>query len=168
MVGIIMLRTKKTNKPKKLSKTRLIFMFLTIFIVSLSIIFALWYPLAPYYGFARYWVSAKLLNLVGFYPHSITFQSHSTQGDFFSFLPFFALMVSTYKRSVTREWKYILTVLSIIVMVETLGTFFELWHGYQKLYFSYIFSIFFLATARVAIPFFAWWISLEKNQIRLF
>lgn len=154
---------KQENKP--------FFSYLTLFLtfsIVLAVLFFVWYPLAPYYVIFRYWLSHKLLAVVGFYPEYSLPQNLSIQGEYFSFLPFLALMVATYKKEIKRHWKYILKVLALIVFMELIGKFFEQWYGYQAYYLIYVLSIFLLASARVALPFAAWLLSIESTKTKLF
>ena len=139
-----------------------------LFSVVLAVLFFVWYPVAPYYVIIRYWLSHKLLALVGFYPEFSLPQKLSIQGEYFSFLPFLALMITTYKTSIMKYWKYILKVLVLIVLMEVIGKFFEQWYSFQAFYLIYVFSIFLLASARVALPFAAWLLSIENSKTKLF
>ncbi|HOI24567.1 MAG TPA: hypothetical protein PK581_03105 [Caldisericia bacterium] len=139
-----------------------------LFSIVLAVLFFIWYPVAPYYVIIRYWLSHKLLALVGFYPEFSLPQKLSIQGEYFSFLPFLALMISTYKTSIMKYWKYILKVLVLIVLMEVCGKFFEQWYSFQAFYLIYVFSIFLLASARVALPFAAWLLSIENSKTKLF
>jgi hypothetical protein len=159
------MNTLKTKPNKPVFKH---FIFLAVFSVILAVLFFLWYPVAPYYVFLRYWLSHRLLALVGFYPQFSLPVNLSIQGEYFSFLPFLALMICTYKRDIFKLWKYLLQVLVLIVLMEVLGKFFEQWHAYQAYYFSYVLSIFLLASARVALPFAAWLLSIESTKKKLF
>jgi len=154
---------KQENKP--------FFSYLTLFLLFslvLAVLFFVWYPVAPYYVMLRYWLSHKLLAVVGFYPEYSLPQKLSIQGEYFSFLPFLALMVATYKKEIRKYWKYILKVLALIVFMEVIGKFFEQWYSYQAYYLIYVLSIFFLASARVALPFAAWLLSIESTKTKLF
>jgi hypothetical protein len=155
--------TKNTAKPI----FSLLYLVL-IFSVVLALLFLLWYPLAPYYVFFRYWLSHQLLALVGFFPEFVLPQKLSIQGEYFSFLPFLALMICTYKKALIKLWKYLLKVLVLILLMEVLGKFFEQWYAYQSFYLVYVLSIFLLASARVALPFAAWLLSIENTKTKLF
>lgn len=139
-----------------------------LFSVVLAVLFLVWYPVGPYYVIFRYWFSHKLLALVGFYPEFSLPQKLSIQGEYFSFLPFLALMICTYKKEIIKLWKYLLKVLVWIVLMEVFGKFFEQWYAYQPFYLVYVLSIFLLASARVALPFAAWLLSMENTKTKLF
>jgi hypothetical protein len=149
-------------------KFKKVVVFFLSFAVILGILFVLWYPIAPYYAYVRLWITHKMLNLVGYYPVFSTQGNLAIQGEYFAFLPYLALMICTYKKAVLKEWKILLFVFCLLVGVEFFGKFLEQLHSIRPWYLTYVFSIFLLASARVAIPFIAWWISMEKNKLTLF
>jgi ABC-type multidrug transport system permease subunit len=66
-------------------------------------------------------------------------------------------MLSTYGKRIVKLWKPILITGVILFAVEVFGRFFEkLYFFNPSVYFISSMSIFFLATARVAIPFLSW------------
>ncbi len=166
--GLKKMDPEHSQKNKTLPLAVKIILFFLGFAFILAILFLLWYPIAPYYLFARYWAGYKLLNLVGFYPPFTPSANPYIQGEYFSFLPFLSLMICTYKKKVLKEWKTLLVVFILVVLMEITGKFFERFHQLRPQYITYVLSIFLLASARVAVPFLAWWHSMEKNKIHLF
>lgn len=127
------------------------------FVFYLSILYVLWLPLSRFYLIVRLKLSYVILNICGYYPKFDISEINTSQGEMFSFLPFFALMLSTYGKRVLKLWKPILITGVILFAVEVVGRFFEkLYFFNPSVYFISSMSIFFLATARVAIPFISW------------
>lgn len=140
-----------------MSNTKKFFIFLGEFVLYLSALYILWLPLSRFYLIVRLKLSYVLLNIIGYYPKFDISEIKASQGEMFSFLPFFALMLSTYGKRIVKLWKPILITGVILFAVEVFGRFFEkLYFFNPSVYFISSMSIFFLATARVAIPFLSW------------
>lgn len=143
-----------------------ILIFILKFILFLAIIYILWLPISKYYLIIRLKLSYYLLNLLGFYP-KFEVKENLANGEFFSFLPFLALMLAYYGKKVLKRIKIILLTGLILFLIEVFGRFVQkLDFFYPGNYFISTFSVFFLATLRVAIPFIAFVFILSKdNQI---
>lgn len=150
-----------------MEKFKRVIIFLGKFILYLSGLYLLWLPLARYYLVLRLKLSYILLNMIGYYPKFDTSEIKAYQGEMFSFLPFLALMLTTYGKNIYKKWKPILITGIILFLIEILGRFFEKLYFFNPgNFFATQMSIFLLATARVAIPFLAWlFISLDELNI---
>lgn len=138
-------------------RSKKVLIFLGKFILYISVLYILWLPLSRIYLIVRLKLSYILLNIIGYYPKFDISEIRASQGEMFSFLPFLALMFATYGLAIARKWKPILITGLILFGVEVLGRFFEkLYFFNPSIYFISSMSIFFLATARVAIPFLSW------------
>jgi hypothetical protein len=154
----------KKNKVQA-KNTKELLLFLLVFILSLSVLYAIWYPISFYYSWLRLKGAYILLNSVGLYPSFDTIGIGSQQGEMFAFLPYMALMIATFRKKVRVYWKPILSTFLVIVLIEICGRFFEkLVVLYSANYLFQMASVFFLGTARVAAPFLSWLITLYKEH----
>jgi hypothetical protein len=149
----------------KNKKNKSILVFVFIFIVSLTVAYFLWYPVSFYYAWFRLKAAYVLLNLVGIYPTFSISGIQSNQGEMFAFLPYISLMFATYKKRICKHINEIGITFVAIVFIEILGRFLEKYAGmYPKNSFLSMLAIFFLGTARVALPFLSWLISLYREK----
>jgi len=150
-------------------KTKSIFQFFGLFFIALLVFYFLWLPFAGSYLWLRLKCSYILLNVLGYYPKFISPVKQFWQGEFFSFLPFLALMIASYKQEILKKGKPILLILFFLFVVEVLGRFFEkLSFLLPDSLFLKPITIFFLATARVALPFLFWLYFMIKENKTLF
>ncbi|MDD4028977.1 MAG: hypothetical protein PHI40_02045 [Caldisericia bacterium] len=149
----------------KNKKTISILVFVLVFIVSLTAAYSLWYPVSFYYAWFRLKAAYILLNLFGIYPTFSISGIQSSQGEMFAFLPYISLMMATYKKEISKHLKEIGITFVAIVLIEILGRFLEKYAGmYPKNIILSMLAIFFLGTARVALPFLSWFISLYRER----
>ena len=151
-----------------MSEVRKVFVFLGKFILYLSTLYILWLPFSRFYLVVRLKLSYIVLNMIGYYPKFETSEIKVSQGEMFSFLPFLALMLATYGKTVFKKWKPILMTGLILFSVEVLGRFSEkLYFFNPSIFFISSMSIFLLATARVAIPFLSWlFVAIEDLKLK--
>jgi hypothetical protein len=135
------------------------------FTVLLFVLYFLWLPFSIPYQWLRLKISYLLLNLLGFYPKFVPPSTNLWLGEYFSFLPYLALMIVTFQKKTIQHLKSILLVLSIIIAIEIVGRFFsELTVFYPKSQFINPIAIFLLATARPALPFLFWLNEIIKEN----
>lgn len=135
------------------------------FAIVLCFLYFLWLPLSFPYQWLRLKLSYLLLNLFGFYPKFIPPSQNLWLGEYFSFLPYLALMITTYRKNVIKHGKAILLVMVVLIFLETIGRFFsELAIFYPNTPFVEPIAIFLLATARPALPFLFWIIDIQKDN----
>ena len=136
-----------------------------LFLLLLLILYFCWLPFSGLYLWLRLKTSYLLLNLFGFYPKFISPVTNFWNGEYFSFLPFLALMITTYKKKTLERWKYILFVMIVLIFTEIIGRFFsELTVFYPDSKFIDPIAIFLLATARPALPFLFWLYPIIQNN----
>jgi len=124
------------------------------FLIFLTIIYFIWLPLSRYYLIFRLKLALYFLNIFGFYPKFDISEINSSMGEMFSFLPFLALMLAYYGKTVIRRIKEILYTGITLLFIEIMGRFFEkLYFFYPKNYLLSVLAVLFLATLRVAVPF---------------
>ncbi|MCK5848296.1 MAG: hypothetical protein KAH01_03780 [Caldisericia bacterium] len=139
------------------------------FIIVLAAFYCIWYPISYYYAWMRLKLAYVMLNLIGIYPRFENIGITSQQGELFSFLPYLTLMIVTYGKKTVARWKEISLTFIAILTIEVLGRFFEKLVSYHPENFTLqTISIFCLGTARVAIPFLAWFLSVYKSKTLFF
>ena len=135
------------------------------FAIVLVILYFFWLPFSIPYQWLRLKVSYLLLNLMGFYPKFVPPGHYVWLGEYFSFLPYLALMITTYQKKTVLHVKKILIVLFVLITLETMGRFFsELAVFYPASQFITPIAIFLLATARPAVPFFFWLLEILSER----
>jgi hypothetical protein len=138
-----------------------------LFVIILAVLYIVWIPFSLPYQWIRLKISYLLLNVFGFYPKFVSPTTNLWMGEYFTFLPYFALMIVTYQKKILHHIKNILVVLGILIFMEIIGRFFsELSIFLPKSQFVNPIAIFLLATARPALPFLFWFFEIlkENNQ----
>ena len=139
------------------------------FVIVLALLYCIWYPISYYYAWIRLKMAYILLNIIGIFPRFTGVGISSQQGELFSFLPYLALMIVTYKKQLKYKWKELSITFVLVVLIEVLGRFFEKLVGFHPENFTLqTLSILFLGTARVAVPFLAWFLSVYKSKTLFF
>lgn len=150
-------------------KTKSLLQFAGLFFLTLLLLYLLWLPFAGGYLWIRLKCSYMLLNAIGYYPKFSSPSAEYWQGEFFSFLPFLALMIASYKKDILKKTKPIHFILLLLFVIEVLGRFFEkLSFLIPTSPFLQPITIFFLATARVSLPFLFWLFFIVKDRKSLF